>query len=204
MFIVGLTGGIGSGKSAAANIFETLNIEVVNADKVARQVVELGTPALEQIVSHFGAAILLADKSLNRAALRKIIFENQTEKNWLEALLHPEIRKLTRQKLQAATSPYAIYESPLLLEMGQDQNVDRVLVIDVPASLQIARATKRDKNSEDQIKAIIKTQISREERLYKADDIIDNSRGLENLKTEINRLHQQYLLLASEAEKNNE
>lgn len=196
MFVVGLTGGIGSGKSTAGNYFKSLGINVVDADNVARHAVTKSSDALQQIVAHFGNQILLANGELDRAKLRKIIFNDSEQKYWLESLLHPIIRKKTSEALDATTSEYAILESPLLFEMGQDQFVDRVAVVDVPEELQVKRAASRDSNSETQIKAIMKSQISREERLERAEDILDNSQTPNFLESQIKILHKTYLKLA--------
>ena len=197
MFVVGLTGGIGSGKSVVGKCFGALGINVVDADQASRKVVEPGSPALAAIARHFGEDILLEDGNMNRAAMRETIFKDPKEKDWLEKLLHPLINQWTRQQLELSTSPYAILESPLLLEMGQSTMVDRVLVVDVPEEIQIQRATARDSNSEEQIKSIIAAQISRDKRLARADDIIDNSGPQPELPHQVATLHQKYLELAA-------
>ena len=194
-WILGLTGGIGSGKSAAAAHFIQLGIDLVNADQAARWVVEPGRPALAQIAEHFGADILQADGSLDRAALRARIFQDAGEHRWLERLLHPLIRQEIIEVLARATSPYAILESPLLIESGQSQLCQRVLVIDVPEAVQISRTVSRDGNDEAQVRAIMAAQASREERLAKADDVIVNDRDLAWLQQEVERLHRFYLTL---------
>jgi len=194
-WILGLTGGIGSGKSAAAQCFVELGVHLVDADQAARWVVEPGRPALEQIAEHFGAGVLQADGTLNRAALRELIFKDPTQRVWLEGLLHPLIREEIRQYLARAKSPYAILVSPLLLETSQHQMVQRVLVIDVPQALQIERTVLRDKTNEEQVRAILDVQASREERLSRADDVIVNDRDPAWLKSEVQRLHDFYLTL---------
>jgi dephospho-CoA kinase len=194
-WILGLTGGIGSGKSAAAQCFVDLGIHLVDADNAARWVVEPGRPALAQIVEHFGADVLQADGALNRAALRELIFKDPQQRVWLEGLLHPLIREEIRQYLARAESPYAILVSPLLLETSQHQMVQRVLVIDVPEAVQIERTVLRDKTNEAQVRAILKAQASREERLSRADDVIVNDRDPAWLKSEVERLHHFYLTL---------
>ena len=196
MFVVGLTGGIGSGKSAVANCFRQLGITVVNADDASRGVVEPGSTALAAIAGHFGPGILLADGSLDRAALRARIFADAAAKQWLEALLHPLIAEWIAQRLAEAQGPYAILESPLLLETSQHERVQRVLVVDVPEQVQIARATARDANSQAQIKAIIASQLPRQERLARADDVLDNSGDLASLPAKVASLHQRYLAMA--------
>lgn len=197
MFIVGLTGGIGSGKSAVADMFREQGITVVDADIAARQVVVKGSPALSAIANHYGRDILLPDGTLNRSKLRDIIFADETAKQWLEALLHPLIGKWIKEELASAASPYAILESPLLIEAGQDQLSDRILVVDLPEILQQQRAAARDNADPEQIRAIMASQLPRNERLAKADDIVDNSETLEQTREQVLQLHQQYLKLAS-------
>jgi dephospho-CoA kinase len=194
-WILGLTGGIGSGKSAAAQCFVDLGVHLVDADNAARWVVEPGRPALAQIAEHFGAGVLQADGTLNRSALRELIFKDPQQRVWLEGLLHPLIREEIRQYLARAESAYAILVSPLLLETSQHQMVQRVLVIDVPESVQIERTVMRDKTNEEQVRAILKAQASREERLSRADDVIVNDRDPAWLKSEVERLHHFYLTL---------
>ncbi|MFP3852262.1 dephospho-CoA kinase [Pseudomonas sp. W5-01] len=194
-WILGLTGGIGSGKSAAAQCFVDLGVHLVDADHAARWVVEPGRPALARIAEHFGPSVLQADGTLNRSALRELIFKDPQQRVWLESLLHPLIREEIRQYLARAESAYAILVSPLLLETSQHQMVQRVLVIDVPESVQIQRTVLRDKTNEEQVRAILKAQASREERLSRADDVIVNDRDPAWLKSEVERLHHFYLTL---------
>ncbi|UVO18926.1 dephospho-CoA kinase [Stutzerimonas stutzeri] len=193
-WILGLTGGIGSGKTAAANHFASLGIHVVDADQAARWVVEPGRPALQQVVEHFGPGVL-HEGALNRAALRERIFLDPSERVWLEQLLHPLIRAEVAAHLAKAASPYAILVSPLLVESGQYRQVDRVLVVDVPEALQVERTVGRDRTSEEQVRAILKVQASREERLRHADDVLLNDRDLAWLQAEVERLHRFYLTL---------
>ncbi|MCK9797878.1 dephospho-CoA kinase [Pseudomonas sp. MAFF 302030] len=194
-WILGLTGGIGSGKSAAAQHFIDLGIHVIDADHAARWVVEPGRPALARIAEHFGPGVLQADGQLDRAALRQLIFEVPEQRRWLEALLHPLIAEEIVAHLARAQSPYAILVSPLLIESGQHAMTQRVLVIDVPQPLQIARTLQRDGISEQQVQAILKAQASREERLRHADDVLVNDRDLAWLHSEVERLHHFYLTL---------
>jgi dephospho-CoA kinase len=195
--IVGLTGGIGSGKSEVSRRFQLRDVTVVDADEMARVVVEPGEPALAAIAQHFGADILTAAGELDRAQLRAIIFSSADQKHWLENLLHPLINARIRFELNRSdNSPYAILSSPLLLETTQHTLVDRILVIDASEDLQIARASLRDKNNIAQIKAIMATQLAREARLEKADDIIHNHGDFLELDAQVNQLHQQYLFLA--------
>lgn len=198
MYVVGLTGGIGSGKSAASQRFEALGIVVVDADVIARDVVAPGTPALAAIKSHFGEKILQGDGCLDRAALRKIIFQSNAEKQWLESLLHPLIGEETQRRLSEAQSPYVIFVSPLLVESGQKVWCQRLLLIDVPENLQIDRTMARDSNDRALVERIMASQAGRDERLDQADDVICNDAGLEELQHAVDRLHHQYLSLASE------
>ena len=194
--IIGLTGGIGSGKSEVSKRFAERGILVVDADIVAREVVNPGSVALAQISARFGADILDTDGNLNRSKLRDIIFSNPTEKQWLESLLHPIINASIRHQLANAASAYAILASPLLLETQQFQLVDRILVIDADEQLQIERASRRDQTNAPQIKAIMQTQISRQERCARANDIIQNQGEVHELDTQVEKLHQLYLELA--------
>ena len=196
--IVGLTGGIGSGKSAAAEIFRACGIEVIDADTLAREVVEPGQPALSDITAHFGSDILTAQGHLDRPALRKIVFSNPAHKSWLENLLHPLIAELLQRRLNATKSPYAILESPLLLETEQYKLVDRVLVIDVNQKVQVDRSVRRDGSDEETIKSIIASQIDRAERIQYADDLVSNEEGLEQLREKIEALHSKYLGMVTE------
>jgi len=195
-WVLGLTGGIGSGKSSAARFFSRLGVDCVDADQIARQVVEPGSAALSAIVSHFGADSLLADGRLNRAALRQWIFTEPKQKQWLENLLHPLIRAQLEKDLAAATSPYAILVSPLLIESGQKDLCSRILLIDVAETLQIERSMQRDGNTREQIEAILDAQSSREERLRHANDIILNDRDFAWLQQEVERLHKVYTRLS--------
>lgn len=197
-FIVGIAGGIGSGKTAASDYFEDLGLCVVDADFCARKPVEKGQPALNTIAQHFGEGILLASGELNRAKLREIIFANPEEKTWLENLLHPLIAQELQNQLQQANSDYVILVSPLLIESGQYQLCDRVLVVDVPEDLQMQRVQARDDNDIEQIKRIMQSQATREQRLAKADDVVVNDQSLEHLHQALAKLHQHYLQLAKE------
>lgn len=195
-WILGLTGGIGSGKSAAAQCFIDLGIHVVDADHAARWVVEPGRPALAVIAEHFGPTVLNADGTLNRGALRGLIFENAEQRRWLEALLHPLIATEIQRDLASASSPYAILVSPLLIESGQWKMTQRILVIDAPQQLQIERTMRRDNSSQEQVQAILKAQASREDRLSRADDVLVNDQDAAWLQSETRRLHHFYLTLS--------
>lgn len=192
---LGLTGGIGSGKSAAAQHFIDLGVHLVDADNAARWVVEPGRPALAKIVEHFGAKVLQPDGQLDRSALRGLIFQDPEQRRWLETLLHPLIGQEIMSYLARAESPYAILVSPLLVESGQYKLVQRVLVIDAPEPLQIQRTMQRDNTSEEQVQAILKVQANRKHRLSHADDVLINDRDPAWLKSEVERLHHFYLTL---------
>ncbi|MEB0009021.1 dephospho-CoA kinase [Pseudomonas sp. RTB3] len=194
-WILGLTGGIGSGKSAAAQHFIDLGVHLVDADNAARWVVEPGRPALAKIVEHFGLQVLQASGELDRSALRGLIFQDPEQRRWLETLLHPLIGQEIISYLARAESHYAILVSPLLVESGQYKMTQRVLVIDAPEQLQIQRTMQRDSTSEEQVQAILKAQASREQRLRHADDVLINDRDPAWLKSEVERLHHFYLTL---------
>lgn len=191
--IIGLTGGIGSGKTAATDYLSSKGIVIVDADIVARKVVEKGSEALQQIVVKFGNDILLTDGTLNRRALREIIFSNPEEKQWLESLLHPIINKSIREQLHAAESDYAILVSPLLLETQQKTLVNKIILIDVEEEIQIERASARDKSYADNIKKIIASQMPRAEKQEYADYIVDNRLSLEHLYTQLDTVHDDIL-----------
>lgn len=196
MYTVGLTGGIGSGKTAVSDRFQQKGITIVDADLCSRVVVEKGRPALEQIQAHFGDDILTAEGELDRAALRQRIFAEPDEKKWLESLLHPLIGEELLNQLASARSPYVMLVSPLLVESGQDALCDRVLVVDVPEQLQLDRTMQRDANDEAQVRRIMQSQADRATRLARADDVIENIHGLDYLDECVNTLHKQYLKLA--------
>lgn len=194
-FIVGLTGGIGSGKTAVSNLFAKLNITVVDADICSRIVVEKGKPALAEIRKHFGDNILDATGALDRTALREIIFQHPDEKTWLESLLHPLIFDEILAQLHGATSPYAILVSPLLIEAGQSGLCNRILVVDAPEDIQISRTMVRDNTSSEQVRSIMSFQATREQRLAHADDVIVNDGSLALLTEQVQMLHQKFLTL---------
>ncbi|MBV1915887.1 MAG: dephospho-CoA kinase [Pseudomonadales bacterium] len=196
MLVIGLTGGIGSGKTAASDHFEKLGITVVDADVASRTVVEPGKPALQKIAEHFGPDMILEDGGLNRAMMRTRVFATEEDRLWLESLLHPLIAEEIIGGLQNSQSPYSILVSPLLLETSQATLAARILVIDVPVDLQVERTMTRDNNSEEQVRAIVAAQSDRQQRLEKADDVIVNDRDLIHLHQEVEKLHQNYLKLA--------
>ncbi|MCC5886835.1 MAG: dephospho-CoA kinase [Gammaproteobacteria bacterium] len=196
MLVIGITGGIGSGKTAVSDRFAARGIVVVDADLASRVVVEPGRPALDAIREHFGEGVINPDGSLDRAALRSKVFADPAERRWLEQLLHPLIGEEIRNGLETAASPYAVLVSPLLFEAGQVSLVDRVLVVDVPEDLQVERTAARDGNSAEQVRAIMAAQADRSTRLARADDVIVNDRGLDELDAAVEALHQRYLELA--------
>ena len=196
-YIVGLTGGIGCGKTTVSNLFHAFGVPVIDADIVARQVVAPGSPCLSTITEHFGPDILLENGELNRSLLRQKVFSNTEDKTWLDNLLHPAIRQRILTELAGVQSAYAILVAPLLLENGLEQYVQRVLVIDVPESVQVKRTLTRDNTSEQQVKAIMAAQLPRQERLNRADDIITNDSSVAELAPKVAALHQQYLQLAA-------
>ncbi|CCQ41968.1 TPA: dephospho-CoA kinase [Yersinia enterocolitica] len=199
-YIVALTGGIGSGKSTVANAFANLGVPLVDADIIARQVVEPGMPALMEIASRYGETILHTDGTLNRAALRKKIFSEPQEKAWLNSLLHPLIQQETQSQLANIDEPYVLWVVPLLVENGLHHRANRVLVVDVAPEIQLARTMARDGITRQQAEDILASQVSRQQRLTCADDIIDNSGDPIVIAPQVTLLHQQYLKLAAAAQ----
>jgi dephospho-CoA kinase len=196
-FIVGLTGGIGSGKTTISNMFAELGVEIIDADIIARQVVKPQSQALTKIARHFGQEILHTNGELNRSLLRDKIFSDENEKQWLNALLHPLIRKNITQELTLASGNYCILSAPLLLENHLQTLVSRVLVVDVTENTQLQRTCKRDNNTQIQVSAIISSQISREKRLLLTDDVISNeSTHLSDTKIRVQALHDAYIKLS--------
>jgi len=195
-FIVGLTGGIGSGKTTVANLFADLGITLVDADIVAREVVAKDSEGLAKITEHFGADVCQADGTLNRIALREIIFNQPQQRDWLNNLLHPMIRKNMLNQVQQAESAYVIMVVPLLFENGLDKLVNTTLVVDVDPKLQISRTSERDSVASTQVEQIILSQMPRQQRLSMADEIIDNHGELNTLRSKVASLHHKYLELA--------
>ena len=196
-YLVGLTGGIGSGKSTIASVFKRLGVKVVDADQASRAVVEPESETLKTIIDHFQNETLLVDGQLNRSALRDIIFNNPEHKAWLEGLLHPLINGWISQQLeQPTTSPYVILESPLLFETNQYQMINTSLLVDVAPELQIARASQRDRVNKSQIQAIIDTQMSRQQKVELADFIFDNSLAIDSIEKRVIDFHNQFEALA--------
>lgn len=195
-FILGLTGGIGSGKSAASQWFEKQGIAVVDADIVAREVVAKGQITLTEIEQHFGSWVLNAEGELDRRALREHIFKQPEARQALEAITHPAIRHSIIEQLHAAQSPYVILVSPLLFETNQHQLTQRTLLIDASEQLQIQRASQRDTQNIEQIKQIMAAQMPRQQKQQLADDIVLNDGQLEHLYSQLQHLHQGYLELS--------
>ena len=195
MRTIGITGGIGSGKTAVTDYLATKGIKIVDADLASRVIVEPGRPALEAIFEHFGQHLKLSDGSLDRAGLRTIVFQDTEARLWLEQLTHPLIGEEIQHQLAQAQGPYRVLSSPLLLEGTQVNMTDYVVVVDVPEEVQIARASARDNNDPEQIKRIMAAQLAREARKAKADYVIDNSGSLEALHAAAEHLHQHLLNL---------
>jgi len=195
MYIIGLTGGIASGKTTVANMFAEKGIELVDADIVARDVVAPKTQGLRAISDYFGKEILLIDGTLNRAKLREIIFANDNKKTWLNELLHPLIRQEMLAQLHASKSVYTLFVVPLLVENNLTELCDHVLVVDVAESVQVSRTVSRDKVSVEQAKAIVAAQIGRQLRLDAANSVILNNE-INSLPEQVNELHEKFLELA--------
>ena len=192
-YIVALSGGIASGKSTIANLFAQLGVPIIDADVIARQVVEIGTDAYKVIVKHFSQEILLLNNEIDRSQLRDIIFNNDHERLWLNNLLHPIIQEQTQIQIARQTAAYVIWVVPLLVENNLHNLADRVLMVDTPEQLQLERLIQRDNIDESLAKKMISSQISSQKRLTYADDIIVNNGDLTSLTAQVNKLHQQYL-----------
>jgi dephospho-CoA kinase len=195
-FLVGLTGGIASGKSAVAERLAALGVAVVDTDQLAREVVEPGTDGLRAVVERFGQVILDENGQLDRRRLRDQVFSDPEARADLNAILHPRIGELAMQRVAEARSPYAVLVVPLLVEGRMGDTVDRILVVDVPETTQIRRVMERDAISRDQARAILAAQASREERLARADDVVVNDGTLDALYEQVDALHRHYLDLA--------
>ena len=193
--VIGLSGGIGSGKTAVSDRFKALGIHVVDADIAARTIVEPNKPAWQDIKEFFGNEVLLEDQSLNRAWLRQQVFADTDKRKKLEEFTHPRIRAEIIRDLDNSNSAYTLLVSPLLIESGQIKLVEKVIIIDVPEALQIERTCSRDNNDSEQVKRIIAAQLPRDKRLEHADWVIDNSEALETLDARIEALHQELLTL---------
>jgi len=193
MLIIGLTGGIGSGKSVASDKFKSLGITIVDADVASRTVVEPGKPALKEIEDHFGSGIITAEGKLDRNNLREIIATDPEERKWLESVTHPKIGEQITKEISESTSVYTLFVAPLLLETNSQEMCSRVVVVDVPKDVQIRRTAKRDKVSPNQVEKMIAAQMEREKRLEKADDVLLNSGTIEDLEKQVEELHKKYI-----------
>lgn len=191
---VGLTGGIGSGKSTVASVFEALNIVVLNADQIALELTQPSMPAYKQIVDYFGSACV-KHNALNRKFIREQIFQDDVKRKWLESLLHPLIRAEIRARTQTITTPYCIIEIPLLVETNAMHLIDRILLVDSEPENQIKRTVARDHCEPSAVQAILKTQATRAKRLEVADDVIDNNQDLDSLEAQVKQLHLKYFEL---------
>ena len=199
-FVVGLTGGIGSGKSAAADLFAARGALLVDTDQIAHQLTAAGGAAMEAIRQAFGNGVVGPDGALNRAAMRALAFEDPEARKRLEAILHPMIRAESERLCLAATAPYVVLVVPLLIESGTyRQRVRRLCVVDCPEAVQVARVMQRSGLEERQVRAIMAAQATRAERLTAADDVIDNGGGYEQLAAQVERLHAAWLQLAAKA-----
>jgi len=193
--LIGLTGGIGSGKSSAATYFSGLGVDVIDADQASREVVKVGSFALSNITDYFGADILETDGSLNRSKLRHVVFSDPTKRKWLQSLMYPITNDYLINEIKRSASPYTILMNPLLVESRQHQWCDRVAVIDVSLETQIHRTMNRDDNTREQVESIIGAQVDRAKRLEYADDVVNNDEPPGNLEKQIKQLHQSYLKL---------
>ena len=194
--VVGLTGGIGSGKSSVSELFAELGATIIDTDQLARELVEPGTQGLDSVIAHFGNELLDKAGHLDRAKLRDIVFADPARRRQLENIMHPLIRTEVKQHIASADGAYCIVCIPLLLETGQEQTVDRVLVVDAPRETRIERVLQRDDSPRATIEGILAAQIGRQQRLDCADDVIDNSGNLDNLRPQVQALHNKYLKLA--------
>lgn len=193
---VGLTGGIASGKTTVADMFAAKGVAVIDTDVIARDVVRPGEPALDEIRREFGAEALRADGTLDRAAMRRLVFADPDRRRRLEAILHPRIRAAALEQARAATGPYQVIVVPLLVESPLRDSMTRVLVVDVPEEVQLERLLARDLDDPEQARRMIAAQASRDERLAIADDVIANDGDLEATRQQVDRMHERYLALA--------
>jgi dephospho-CoA kinase len=194
MFVVGLTGGIGSGKSTVADLFAERGVAVIDTDVIAHQLTAAGGAALRAIHAQFGDPVMQADGTLNRAALRQRIFSDIDARRQLEGILHPRIRQQVEQALTKVTAPYALIVIPLLVETGgYREMLNRILVVDCPEDVQIARVMARSGLSPDEVRAILAAQVRRDQRLAAADDVVVNMASIEALRDQVEALHQRYL-----------
>ena len=203
MMIIGLTGGIGSGKSTVAKLFSDLGVPIIDTDVIAREVVEPGQPAYESIIQQFGEHILNKDRTLDRATLKKRILDDDNERTVLENILHPIIFDTVKSELALLNTHYCIVVIPLLVENNRYNMLDRILVIDTPVELQATRINQRDKLDPQSIEKLIAIQATREERLKVASDVITNDKGREALQTKVRQLHDKYMNICNKARDSN-
>lgn len=195
-FVVGLTGGIGSGKSTVADLFADLGVDVIDTDRIARELTEPGTPAYHAIVEKFGSHVVMENKHLNRKTLRKFVFADAALRQWLEELLHPLIREELARQVEISTAPYCMAVIPLLFEKERNPILSRTVVVDIPEEMQVLRTQKRDMHSPEEVEQIMRTQATREMRLGGADDVIYNDKQIQDLLPQVKKLHQDYLKMA--------
>lgn len=195
-FCVGLTGGIGSGKSTVAGIFQDLGVKIVDADDITHELQGVDQPAYNEIIKQFGPEVIGEDRELNRNHLRQLVFTDNELKTKLENIVHPLVRTEINRRINSNTHPYCIISIPLLFESGGRYEFDRILVVDLPENLQIARAVNRDGVNNDEIVKIVNSQIKRGKRLEMADDIIRNDKNIDDLTEKVKKLHNKYLQLA--------
>ena len=198
MLVIGLTGGIGSGKSTVTQLFEKRKIPIIDTDIIARALVQQGQPALKEITETFGSSILNKNTELDRQALARITFQDVVARKKLEKILHPRIRKAMTEQINNLSAPYVIAVIPLLIETEQASQVDHVLVVDCSEESQIKRVKQRDNRDEKQIKEIINAQTSRQNRLTLADDVIENYENISDLDAKIEELHQKFILMSQD------
>ncbi len=196
---IGLTGGIASGKTLVADMFAKLGVPVIDTDKIARQVVARGQPALAEVTAEFGARILTPEGELDRASLRQIVFQDEPLRRRLEAIVHPRIREMTLQASETAGGPYQVLVVPLLIESDFQQLVDRILVVDCPESVQRERLLVRDTETPEQVERMMDAQLSRSRRLEAANDIIDNSGTQDATRRQVETLHRKFLGICGDA-----
>jgi|SRR3990172_533899 len=197
---IGLTGGIGSGKTTVCDLFSELSVPVLDADQIARDLVRKGSPLLDQIAARFGSVLLTADGTLDRQALRRQVFADPRQKQALEALLHPPIKAALREAVKRIDAPYCVLCIPLLLEVGWTDLVRRIAVVDSPEDLQRQRTMARDGLTASEVEAIMRAQTSRQDRLARADDVLTNDKDIEHLRRQVWALHAKYLELAKQTQ----
>ena len=199
MLIVGLTGGIGSGKTVVTDLFARYAVPIIDTDLIARELVQPGQPALEAIAEQFGPRCLDANGQLNRAHLREVVFADPNRRKRLEEILHPRIKSVVRERLMALDEPYCIVVIPLLVETGMSDIIHRILVVDAPESVQIGRVIARDHVDRAQAQQTLAAQATREQRLAIADDTVSNAGSIDELERKVSALHEKYLALAADS-----